>query len=304
MERGLETVRALPAGEVVARRYVVSRPLADGGMAQLHRAHDLVHGVDVVLKLPLVDHSEYFERLEREARILSSLSSPHVVRALDFVRTDEGVPCLVMAHVPGGDLASRLDAGERPSSRRALRILGAVATALDHLHERGVVHRDVKPANVVGYDGRAVLVDFGLATSDRAELARERARILGTPMYMAPEQALGLGEHVGAASDRYGLAALAFELVTGARPYPTATPGKLLLAIAERAPRRPSEVGHPSVAIDAVFARALARDPARRFETARAFVDGLRTALCERGSSSLPPVCTATLPTVALSRAA
>ncbi len=303
MERGLETVRALSIGEVVSRRYVVSQPLADGGMAQLHRAHDLVHGADVVLKLPLVDHEEYFERLEREAQILASLRSPHVVRALDFVRTDEGVPCLVMAHVAGGDLASRLDAGERPSSRRALRILGAIASALDHLHERGIVHRDVKPANVVGYDGRAVLVDFGLATSDRAELARERARILGTPMYMAPEQALGLGEHVGSASDRYGLAALAFELVTGARPYPATTPGKLLLAIAERAPRRPSEV-HPSVALDAVFARALARDPSRRFETARAFVDGLRSALCERGSSSLPPVCTATLPTVALPRAA
>lgn len=304
MERGFGTVRALEAGEIVARRYEVSAPLADGGMAQLHRATDLVTRTKVVLKLPLLDHGEIFERLFREARIVASLRSPHVVRGLDFVHTEEGVPCLVLAHVEGGDLASRLDAGERPSSRRALRILSAVASALDHLHERGIVHRDVKPANVVGFDARAVLVDFGLATSDRDELARERARILGTPMYMAPEQALGLGEHVGAASDRYGLAALAFELVTGSRPYPSASPGALLLAITERAPRRPSEVGHRSVALDAVFARALARDPSRRFESARAFVDALRGALRERGSTSLPPICSATLPTIALPRAA
>jgi serine/threonine-protein kinase len=300
MDGGFGEVRTLTPREVVAERYEVLAPLADGGMARVYRAVDRRTERRVVLKLPRLDHAELFDRVVREARLLARLSSPHVVRALDLVHTTDGVPCLVLEHVPGGDLASRLDAGERPSSRRALRILRAVANALDHLHAHGIVHRDVKPANVVGFDGRAVLVDFGLATSNREELARERACILGTPMYMAPEQALGLGEHVGAASDRFGLAALAFELVTGERPHATSAPGPLLRAIAERGPRRPSDVGHRSIALDAVFARAFARDPSRRFESSMGFVDALRGALRERGSVSLPPVSSGTLPTVAL----
>ncbi|MCB9613788.1 MAG: serine/threonine protein kinase [Sandaracinus sp.] len=291
----------LVIGARVADRYEVVGRLGDGGMARLYEALDLrARSRRVVLKLPLLEHPELFDRLEREAAILAPLRSAHVVRALDFVRTDDGVPCLVLAYVPGGDLAARLDRGEHPSSRRTLRILRAVASALDHLHAHGIVHRDVKPANVVGYDGRAVLVDFGLATSCREELRAERTRILGTPMYMAPEQALGLGEHVGPASDRYGLASLAFELVTGARPYPNGRPGPILRAIAERGPRRPSDVGCRSIALDAVFARAFARDPDRRHESATAFVEALRLALTERGSLSLPRPSIGSLPTVVL----
>ena len=292
MEGRLEGMDAcgadLTTGALVQERYVVVAPLAAGGMARLFLAHHLDLGVQVVLKIPDESGGSVEARFRSEARMLARLRHSRIVRALDFCRLPNGRLCLVMEHLVGTDLATLLGRGAPLPPRRAVSMLRDIAEALDHVHERGVVHRDVKPANVVATDAGAVLVDFGLARLLDDPEGDDRSTIVGTPQYMAPEQVLGLGSHVGAPADRYALAAMALELLSGHRPYPAMPTGKLLLTIAESSPRRPTELGIGSCALDRVFERALARDPARRFGSCLEMIDEIRRALRQTPEVSVP----------------
>ena len=277
------TFHGLTSGQLCTGRYRIGAPLAQGGMGQLFHAVRVRDGRRVVLKCQGGGGPPDRAQLRAEAAALGALAHSSIVRLVEFEESD--ATCfLAMESLEGDDLGERMRREALPV-RVALRFLEELASALDHMHARGVVHRDVKPANVMlarcGSFERAVLVDFGLATS--ATGPRSAGRYLcGTPAYMAPEQALGVERAIGPATDRYALATIALELLTGRRPYPSLPVSELIAAIVETPPRRPSQLGDFDATVDAVFARAMARDPARRHGSALDMVRAIQAVVPAR----------------------
>jgi eukaryotic-like serine/threonine-protein kinase len=255
-----------------------------GGMGEIYLAHDRMLGRTVAVKLlaePLAEDPELRERFRREALTAARLSAePHVVTIFD-VGEHDGRPFTVMEYLPGGTLAERLTGPVEPA--RALAWLADAAEALDVAHRHGVVHRDVKPANLL-FDSsdRIQVVDFGIARLVDETLGMTApGTILGTAGYLAPEQASG--RETTAASDRYALAVVAYELLTGRRPFERGSETAEAAAhIHEPVPPASEQgVGLPEE-VDAVFARALAKSPVHRYPTATEFVDALSWALQRR----------------------
>jgi tetratricopeptide (TPR) repeat protein len=250
-------------------------------MGEIYVAHDRKLDRIVAVKLlaeRLSEDPDLRVRFRREALTAARLSGePHVVTIFD-VGEHEGRPFTVMEHLPGGTLAER--AGSGPvDPEQALAWLAQAAEALDAAHGHSIVHRDVKPANLL-FDSsdRLQVVDFGIArVVDETAGMTAPGTVLGTAGYLAPEQAQG--HETTAASDRYALAVVAYELLTGRRPFERESPTAEAAAhIHEIVPPASEQADLPE-AVDAVFARALAKSPVHRFPTAAAFVDALAEAL-------------------------
>ena len=267
--------------------YHALRPLGEGTTGQVWLARDTVLDRLVALKVlapslgRALDADSY---ARREGRLLSRLSHPHVVAIHQFGATGDE-RWLVMEYVEGGDLAARIASGARPGPAEALRIVRRIGEALAHAHAHGIVHRDVKPQNVllasVGADPWWVKVaDFGLARVVRgmgtASLGPGEAGMVGTPLYMAPEQVAG--QEVDARADVYALALLAWELLAGHHPFE----GGGALEVMLRQTREPvpplSAAWREGSALDAALARALAKAPAERTADVQALVAELDAA--------------------------
>jgi serine/threonine protein kinase len=259
-------------------RYLHARHLASGGMAAVFAAEDVVLGREVAVKVLserfLADpHS--VRRFEREARAAAKASQhPHVVTIYDIGEHD-GRPFIVMELMSGGSLATVLDNG-RPAREDAFRWIAEAAAALDHAHERGIVHRDVKPGNLLLDErGRLGVADFGIARLAYESSVTQTGLVLGTAAYISPEQARG--EVATAASDRYSLAVVAHELLTGAKP------------AAERAPGL-------SYAVERVLRRGLAAAPDARWPSATMFARALAAAAAPRPAAAPEPTAPPTVP--------
>ncbi len=208
-------------GSRLAERYVVLRRLGSGGMATVFLAEDERLGRRVAIKRLHTDAPEAsLKRFRREARLGAALNHPNFVAVYDTLATEDGA-LILMEYVEGSTLAELAAAGPmRP--QRALPILRALAAALDHAHAEGVVHRDVKPANVlVRDDGVVKLADLGIAKAIGATQITSEGSVVGTLPYMAPERLRGPGSG-GPESDIYSLAAVAYELLSGRPPRETA----------------------------------------------------------------------------------
>ncbi|MEU4761686.1 protein kinase [Actinosynnema sp. NPDC023794] len=261
-------------------RYEIRELLGQGGMGVVHRAYDTVHDRVVALKrlsAAATDH-EYRARFQRESRIAAALSHPNVIPVNDFGEVD-GHLFLDMMLVEGTDLRRALGAGG-VDPVRALKVLGQVAAAVDAANERGLVHRDVKPSNIlITADDHAYLADFGIAreTSPDATALTRSGDLIGSWDYMAPERLSGGA--VDGRSDQYSLACVLFECLTGRLPHPAADPAAKVAAHLLQPPPAPS-VFSPTVspALDAVVLRGLAKDPARRFESATALIAAAEAA--------------------------
>src|SRR4051794_18986211 len=218
------------------------------------------------------------ERFKREARLGASLNHPNIVSVYDIAIDDEGV-LIVMEYVEGETLRDAIERGPT-EPRRATEILRGLAAALDHAHEEGIVHRDVKPANVLlGADGQTVkLADLGIATAVEGTRITMSGTVLGTAAYMAPEQLEG--HKPGAPTDIYSLAVVAFETLSGRRAYDGRSPIEIAHRKASDSPPALAEVwpAAPRAASD-LLARAMGPDPAARPRTATALVDELEAAL-------------------------
>jgi serine/threonine protein kinase len=210
-------------------RYQITRRLGHGGMATVYLAHDPRLGRDVAVKVIDARHQEtdkFLKRFEREARALAQLSHPNIVKVLDFGEQD-GLPYLVMEHIPGGTLARV----EKPMPyEQAARLLLPIADALHYAHTQGIIHRDVKPSNILlKASGEPMLSDFGIARmlglEDTTDLTLSGSP-LGSPGYMSPEQ--GQGKQVDHRTDIYALGTVLYELVTGTKPYKADTPMAVL----------------------------------------------------------------------------
>jgi putative two-component system response regulator len=261
-------------------------------MATVYRAYHAALDRHVALKvLPefLAEDSSYRERFMHEARSIARLRHPHVLQIFDFGESG-GVPYIVTELIEGGNLDARL--GSPMHLEDVVTFLAPVADALDYAHVNGVVHRDVKPTNIlVRGNGSPVLADFGLAKiAGAARRLTASGSVMGTPEYMSPEQVAD--EAVGPASDLYSLAIVAYEMLTGRAPFRADTPAAVLVAQMTRPMPAPIELeGELNAHLGDVLRRALAKRPEERFPTAAAFVSALKPAAwLSRASGGVTPI--------------
>src|SRR4051794_3286465 len=273
-------------------RYRVLRHLANGGMASVWEAHDELLDRDVAVKL-LASHLGEDERarrrFQREARAAAGLSShPNVVTIYD-VGEHAGRVFMVMEIMRGGTLGDRLKSHEEISHEKALRWLHQAAAALDTAHDAGVVHRDIKPGNLLlDSRERLAVADFGIARLAWEDQLTATGQVLGTAAYLSPEQAMG--EAATAASDRYALAVVAYELLTGTRPFDADHLAAQARAhVEDPAPPASSRVDGLTRAVDAVVERGLAKDPSDRWRSATQFVDELERTLGQAADEETAP---------------
>jgi serine/threonine-protein kinase len=263
-------------------RYELGDVIGQGAFGIVHRARDTTLNRAVALKRPrpgVMDAPGAVERFLREARSVATLRHPHIVPVYDAGQV-EGQPYLVSALIDGRNLAEALAAG-RPGSRQATAWIASLAEALDHAHRSGVIHRDVKPSNVlIDREDRAYLTDFGLAKSDGggATLTID-GQMIGTPAYMAPEQARSDKEAVDARTDVYSLGIVLYELLTGVRPF-QGSERMLLLRIQEEEPVAPRRLDDAIPRdLETVCLEAIAKEPGRRYPDAASFAADLHRFL-------------------------
>ncbi len=276
-------------GSVVLERYRLIRPIGEGGMATVWLAADPAHEREVAVKLLRAELAVGMgaDRFLREIRLTARLQHPHILPLLDSGALPDGRLCYVMPFVDGVSLRQRLEESGALPLDEALRLAGEVAGALGYAHAEGIVHRDVKPENILLSRGHALVADFGIAAATRLP-AGERITMtgtsLGTPRYMAPEQAAG-DPNVDARADVFALGCVTYEMLAGVPAFDGANPTAVLAAkLADRPPRIRARRAEVPEAVDEVLARAMAADPARRFPDAGAF-----TAALAAGAAVTPP---------------
>jgi len=269
------------------------RPLGEGGMGAVWVADHLALRTQVVVKFiasGLKSNKEAQDRFSREAAAASQVKSPHVVQTFDHGVTDEGVPYIVMELLEGRDLGQYL---EQESSGRmqpdlAVEVLGQLARALDRAHERGIIHRDIKPGNIylcdAGRSGEVFvkLLDFGIAKGvelPKVDSGTKTGSMIGSPFYMSPEQILG-SKDLDHRSDLWSVGVVCFEMLTGRKPFDAETMGGLAIRIHSEPLPLPT-VLNPDlpIAVDAWFSRACARDVAARYASAKEMTEELAVAL-------------------------
>jgi len=269
----------LDAGTIVDGRYKVSHRLGSGGMADVYCAEDLQLGRKIALKLlyrRFAEDAEFVERFRREASSAAGLQHPNVVSIYDRGEWDE-TSYIAMEFIDGRTLKQLIQQEAPLDPRRAGELAIQVLRAARFAHKRGVIHRDLKPHNVmVDADGRAKVTDFGIAKAGASEMT-QTGSIMGTAQYLSPEQAQGL--QVSAASDLYSIGILLYELLTGRVPFEGESAVTIALKQVNEAPLPPSHlnpaVGH---ALDNAVLRALEKEPARRFADADEFIDAIEAA--------------------------
>src|ERR687889_2103529 len=211
---------------IVDDRYDVGRGLGSGGMGEVFLARDRVLGRDVALKVlrrQYAGDSEFAERFLREARSAASLSHPNIVQVYDRGETEDGTSYIAMEYVPGGTLKEQIERRGPFGASETAAVGAQITDAIGAAHERGVIHRDIKPQNVlVTASGDLKVTDFGIARAASAVTSSASSTVFGTVAYISPEQAMG--EPVGPASDLYSLGVVLYEMLTGELPYTADTP--------------------------------------------------------------------------------
>jgi serine/threonine-protein kinase len=264
---------------LIDERYKLRALLGSGGMAEVYLAHDEVLDRDVALKLlkdQYAGNEEFVERFKREARNAASLSHPHIVLIFDWGESEDGTYYLTMEYLLSGTLKDHiLQRGALPP-QAVVEVVLQIAKALRAAHERGVIHRDIKPRNILITDsGHVKVADFGIARAAEATTISNLGDILGSVKYMSPEQAAG--ERVGPASDLYSLGVVLYEMLTGRVPFEVETPADVPVKHAGGPPPHPREV-NPKVpgGLDALVMRLLATDPDDRYRSAGHLTEDLR----------------------------
>ncbi|MGA1078417.1 MAG: protein kinase domain-containing protein, partial [Nitriliruptoraceae bacterium] len=277
----------MSAGRVLADRYELGRMLGRGGMAEVYAAHDRLLDREVAVKVlreRFREDAAFTARFQDEARHVARLAHPNLVVVHD-TGTEAGQPYIVMERIHGRTLAQAIDAGGLLEDR-ALEVVADACAALGYAHDHGLVHRDVKPGNVMlGEDGSVKVTDFGIARAVSEETVTATAAVLGTAAYLSPEQAQG--RRVDARSDLYAAGVVLYELLTGQVPFTGDTPVAVALQHVRATPTPPRELV-PGVSrhAETIALRLLAKDPDRRYQHA----DDVRLDLerARRGEAPLP----------------
>lgn len=275
--------------------YQITATLGAGGMGQVYRARDPRLDREVAIKVLIPALSQepgYLERFRREARAVAKLNHPNIVPVYDFGEQGN-LTYLVMPLIPGGTLHSYLKQRGILPLTEALAIMDQVAAALQYAHERGLIHRDVKPANVLmSAEGRALLSDFGIVrlTQQESSIATltHMGAFVGSPEYAAPEMVMG--QPVDARVDVYALGVILFQMLTGRLPFVASTAVSLLIMQAQQPPPAPRSL-NPAIlpAVEAVILKALAKEPAGRYQSAAEFLAALRAASADQAATRMQP---------------
>jgi hypothetical protein len=276
---------------LIDKRYELRGLVGSGGMANVFLSHDEVLDRDVALKLlkdQYAQSEEFVERFKREARSAASLSHPHIVPVFAWGETGDGMYYMAMEYLSGGTLKERIMSKGTLPARTATAVALQIAEALQAAHEQGMIHRDIKPRNILITDsGHVKVADFGIAHAAEASTISDLGDILGSVKYMSPEQAIG--EPLGPGSDLYSLGVVLYEMLTGRVPFEVATPTDVPVKHAEEPPPHPKEID-PKVpeGTDALVMKLLATDPADRYASAGELIEDLRRV--RKGLSPVVPL--------------
>jgi beta-lactam-binding protein with PASTA domain/predicted Ser/Thr protein kinase len=284
-------------GSVIDGRYRVLRRLGSGGMADVWLAEDAHLQRQVALKVlhrRFAQDREFVERFRREAESAAGLQHPNIVSVFDRGEF-EGTYYIAMQYVEGPTLKQLIDSGLTPA--QAVALIRQVLEGARFAHRNGVVHRDLKPQNViVDPEGEALVTDFGIARAGVSEIT-QTGSVMGTPHYLSPEQAQGFD--TTAVSDLYSIGVILYEALTGRVPFEADSAVAVAMKQVSQTPQRPSSINHQvSPALDAAVMRALEKEPGARFQSADAFIAALDAAMKEPGApgggtaafAPLPPV--------------
>ena len=259
-------------------RYRVERILGEGGFGRVYLAHDEQLQRPVAVKVPhrrLVSRLEDAEAYRTEARTVASLDHPNIVPVYD-VGSTEDYPCFIVSkYIDGSTLARRIQAN-RPSVVETAELTATVAETLHYAHRKGVVHRDIKPGNILlDGSGKPFVADFGLALKE--ENVGHGPRYVGTPAYMSPEQARGEGHRVDGRTDIFSLGVVLYELLTGRRPFHADAREELLEQITTHEARPPRQWDDTiSKELERICLKALSKRASERYTTAKDMADDLR----------------------------
>src|SRR5215211_8791596 len=297
-------VQRIIVQRIIDNRYRLKKTLGSGGMADVYLAHDEVLDRDVALKVlsrRYANDEEFVKRFKKEAQSAAVLSHPNIVPVYDRGELEGGTHYITMEYVPGGTLKDRIRKEGPLPPREAVGLALKVARAIQAAHQSGLIHRDIKPQNILLTEsGDAKVADFGIARAANTTTTTSQNLILGTAQYMSPEQAKG--KPVSPKSDLYSLGVVLYEMLTGELPYNTGTPVKGPAEAANGRTRSPREVD-PTIpeGINAVTLRLLDEDPAKRYSEARELIDDLErvseglplanatTQILDRAGAQLPP---------------
>lgn len=251
--------------------YQIEQELGRGGMATVYLAMQDSLNRPVALKImneALASDEAYTARFIKEGRFIAGLGHPNIITIFD-VGTIESRPYIAMEYIAGGTLEDHIDVGLAPE--RVITIIRSVAKALVHAHSRGIIHRDVKPANILFHtSGEAILTDFGVAKGTDGAAAMTSATTIGTPNYMSPEQIRG--QKVDARTDQYGLGAMLYECLTGTTPYTADNP--FAIACKHIYDPIPTLLGDAAV-FQPLLNRLMAKDPEQRYNDEKTFLADL-----------------------------
>ncbi len=278
LEEEKRAAAAAAAAAAGKERYTRERLIGSGGMAEVYLAHDEVLDRDVALKVlrnQYSDDERFVERFEREAKNAASLSHPNIVAVYDRGETENGSYYIAMEYVGGGTLKDRITREGALAPRVATGLTLEIAKALQAAHKRGVIHRDIKPQNVLlTEEGDAKVADFGIARAASSSTMTKTGSVLGTAHYISPEQALG--QPASARSDLYSLGVVLYEMLTGELPYDAETPMGIAMRHVSGQLRAPKEVrSQVPEGINEVAIKLLAKDPKDRYESAQEVVEDL-----------------------------
>ncbi len=293
-------------GQSIGRYHIIEK-LGEGGMAVVYKAFDTHLECEVAVKVIRTENilpsalDKTLQRFDREAKSVAKLNHPNIVSVTDY-GSHEGMPYLVMPFIPGGTLKKLLDKKGRMQWRQAVELIVPIADALDYAHNRHIIHRDVKPSNILlTQTGQPMLSDFGVAkvvdAEDAAELTGTMVTI-GTPEYMAPEQVNS--KHVDARVDIYALGIVLYEMVTGRRPFTADTPmAVMIMHSRDPLPRPTSFVPDLPAQVEYILYKALAKDPNERYGSMAEFREalaGLAGSMATQpmvlGTAGIPPIPT------------
>lgn len=298
MRDGVAMDKSTETFDAHLNRYELQERIGSGGMAVVYKAFDKQLKRTVAIKIlheHLAADESFRERFEREAQFIASLNHPNIMQIFDFTSReigDSSMFCMMMPYLPGTTLADELKAAEKKNTRlsqdRISKIGRDLTSALDYAHSHGMIHRDVKPANVLFDDrGRAILTDFGIARLAQGSTLTAEGLIVGTPAYMSPEQATG--EDLDGRSDMYSLAVILFEMIAGRLPYPSDGSASVLVKhLNDPVPLISEFLESRNPELDLFFRKALAKSAADRFQTADDMRQAFEDAYCDDTAIASP----------------